>query len=87
MQTLIKIPLSIKRYLEDEKNVPLIENKGTLWYNISKKEKELFSDFVKEIDNIPENIWRKYPEKEILKISFMGNLADRIVRNCIIKEN
>lgn len=86
MQTLIKIPKPIKNYLEND-NVPLIEHNGTLWYSITEKEKELFSDFIKEIDNIPENIWRKYPEKEILKISFMGNLADRIVRNCIIKEN
>ena len=82
---MIKIPEEIKKYLENEESVPLVEIKGTKWYSITNEEKEILSNFVKEIDNIPEEIWRKYPEKEILKYSYMGNLADRIVRNCVVK--
>lgn len=85
MQTLITIPEQIKEYLEKD-NVPLIEVNGTKWYYITKQEKEIFENFVKDVDKIPENIWRKYPESEILEIAHLGNLADRIARNSITKE-
>ncbi len=83
---MIKIPKSIQRYLDDEKNVPLISANGTLWYYITNREKELLQKFVVELDSIPESIWRKWPEETILQYSHWGNLANNIVRNCIIKE-
>lgn len=83
---MLTIPNNIKKYLENEKNVPLVEVKGTRWFYISQKEKDTLKQFVKDLDSIPEKVWRSYPENEILKFSYMGNLADRIVRNCIVRE-
>ena len=83
---MITIPENVKHYLENEKTVPLVEVKGTKWYYISKEEKETLQTFVREVDKIPEKIWRNWPESEILKYCDMGNIADRIVRNCITRE-
>ena len=83
---MITIPENVKHYLENEKTVPLVEVKGTKWYYISKEEKETLQTFVKEVDKIPEKVWRNWPESEIFKYCGMGNVADRIVRNCITRE-
>ena len=82
---MVTIPDKIKHYLDDEKNVPLIGKQNSLWYYISLEEKELLAEFVAEIDRIPESVWRQYPEDVILEYSHKGNLAARIVHNCIIK--
>lgn len=82
----IRIPKEIKGYLKDESSVPLVEIKGTKWYSITQKEKELLKKFVADIDSIPEAIWRQWPEDKMLQYSHWGNVADRIVRNCKIRE-
>ena len=41
---------------------------------------------VADIDKIPEAIWRQWPEDKMLQYSHWGNLADRIVRNCVIRD-
>ena len=83
---MIPIPESVRHYLENEKNIPLVEVNRTKWYYISQKEKDMLAQFVIDIDKIPEKVWRNYPEDIIWKFSCMGNLADRVVRNCIVKE-
>ena len=82
----IRIPKEIKGYLKDESSVPLVEIKGTKWYSITQREKELLIKFVADIDKIPEAIWRQWPEDKMLQYSHWGNLADRIVRNCVIRD-
>ena len=83
---MITIPENVRHYLENEKSVPLVEIKGTKWYYISKEEKETLQTFVKEVDRVPESVWRNWPESEISKYCDMGNIADRIARNCITRE-
>jgi len=82
---MVRIPKTIQKYLEDESTVPLVDIKGTLWYSITQKEKDLLQKFVKELDAIPEEKWRKLPEDMILEYSHWGNLADRIVRNSVVR--
>ena len=83
---MIQIPEKVKHYLENEENIPLVEVDRTRWYYISQEEKDILAQFVIDIDKIPEKVWRNYPEDVIWKFSCMGNLADRVVRNCIVRE-
>ena len=83
---MIRGPSSVKHYLEDEKNVPLIAYNGSMWYHITQKEKDTLTKFIAKIDSIPESEWRLWDDKKKWKYSMYGNLADRIVRNCKIRE-
>ncbi len=83
---MIRVPSSVKHYLEDEKNVPLIAYNGSMWYHITQKEKDTLTKFIAKIDSIPESEWRLWDDKKKWKYSMYGNLADRIVRNCKIRE-
>ena len=83
---MIRVPSSVKHYLEDEKNVPLIAYNGSMWYYITQKEKDTLTKFIAKIDSIPESEWRLWDDKKKWKYSMYGNLADRIVRNCKIRE-
>lgn len=83
---MIRVPSSIKHYLDDEKSVPLIAHNGIMWYYITQKEKDTLEKFIAKIDSIPESEWRLWDDKKKWKYSTYGNLADRIVRNCKIKE-
>ena len=84
---MIRVPSSVKHYLEDEKNVPLIAHNGSMWFHITQKEKETLQRFIEKVDSIPESEWRQWDDKKKWKYSMYGNLADRIVRNSIIREN
>lgn len=81
----IELPENIKKYVEDETTVPLIPFKHSLWYSITQEEKDALQALVKAIDSIPENEWRTWDEREIMKWCAIGNNAARIVRNCIIR--
>lgn len=83
---MIRVPSSVKHYLDDEKNVPLIAYNGSMWYHITQKEKDTLTKFIAKIDSIPESEWRLWDDKKKWKYSMYGNLADRIVRNCKIRE-
>lgn len=83
---MIRVPSSIKHYLDDEKSVPLIAHNGIMWYYITQKEKDTLEKFIAKIDSIPESEWRLWDDKKKWKYSTYGNLADRIVRNCKIRE-
>ena len=83
---MVKVPKTIQKYLEDESTVPLIDVKGTLWYYITQREKDMLKKFVDEIDRIPESTWRTWSEDVALQYSHWANLADRIVRNSKIRE-
>lgn len=82
----IHIPESIKNYVTNEPAVPLVEKKGVLWYSITQEEKDSLCELVRAIDSIPESEWRTWDESEILKWCNIGNIADRIARNCIVRE-
>ena len=43
---MVKVPKTIQKYLEDESTVPLIYVKGTLWYYITQREKDMLKKFV-----------------------------------------
>lgn len=83
---MIRVPTLVKSYLENEENIPLIEVKGTKWYHITQREKDSLIRFRDRVDSIPEEEWRNWSEDKKLKYSFMGSLADRVIRNCVIKE-
>lgn len=82
----ITIPENIRKYVEDERTVPLIACNHSLWYHITQEEKDALQALVKAIDSIPEAEWRTWDEREIMKWCAIGNNAARIVRESIIKE-
>ena len=83
---MIRVPSSVKHYLDDERNVPLIAYNGSMWFHITQKEKDTLEKFIVKVDSIPESEWRTWDDKKKWKYSMYGNLADRIVRNCKIRE-
>lgn len=82
----IHIPENIKNYVTNEPGVPLVEEKGVLWYSITQEEKDSLRELVRAIDSIPESEWRTWDESEVLKWCAIGNTAERIARNCIVRE-
>lgn len=82
----IHIPENIKNHVTNEPGVPLVEKNGVLWYSITQEEKDSLRELVRAIDSIPESEWRTWDESEILKWCNIGNVADRIARNCIVRE-
>lgn len=77
-------PENIRKYVEDERSVPLVKIKGVLWYSITKEENESLAKFLKAVDSVPENEWRSWSEAEILELAAVGNTANRILKNSII---
>lgn len=77
-------PENIRKYVEDERSVPLVKIKGVLWYSITKEENESLTKFLKAVDSVPEHEWRSWPEAEILELAAVGNSASRILKNSII---
>lgn len=80
----IRVPREIKKYVENTDNVKLVDIKGTKWFAITEHEKELIKEYLKEIDKIPERVWRNQPVSVIDYQCITGNNADRIVRNSVI---
>ena len=80
----IRVPREIKKYVEKTDNVKLVDIKGTKWFAVTEREKELIKEYLKEIDKIPERVWRNQPVSVIDYQCITGNNADRIVRNSVI---
>jgi hypothetical protein len=78
-------PENIRSYVEDERSVPLEKIKGVLWYSITQEEKESLVQFLKAVDSVPETEWRTWPEADTLELAAAGNNAQRILKNCIIR--
>lgn len=82
----IVIPENIKRYIEDEKTVPLVRIKGTLWYSITEEEKASLRVLISELESISSIDWISLPESEKWHISCMLNDAERIYKNCVTQD-
>ena len=80
----IRVPREIKKYLENTDNVKTVPVKNSLWFAVTEHEKELIKEYLKEIDKIPERVWRNQPVSVIDYQCITGNNADRIVRNSVI---
>jgi hypothetical protein len=82
----IDFPQIIRAYIEDEKNVPLIDIKGTLWYHITEEEKSALIQLAAELDAIPNEEFLSLSDAEKWRLSCAWNDAMRIVRNSVIRE-
>lgn len=82
----ITIPQNIRAYIESERNVPLIDIKGTLWYHITEEEKNALIRLAADLDAIPREEWERLPDGEKWRLSCVWHDANRIVRNSVIKE-
>ena len=83
----IEIPQIIRSYIEDEKNVPLIDVKGTLWYYITEAEKNALVRLAADLDAMPNEEFERLSDAEKWRLSCAWNDANRIVRNSVIKED
>lgn len=83
----ITIPENIKNYIADEKTVPLVDIKGTLWYSITDAEKASLQKFVRDLDAIPCEEFAKLSDSEKWDLSWMFNDAERILRNSVIRHD
>lgn len=82
----IEIPQIIRSYIEDEKSVPLIDIKGTLWYYITEEEKNALVQLAADLERIQSEEFQRLSDAEKWTLSCAWNDADRIVRNSVIKE-
>ena len=82
----IVIPENIKRYIEDEKTVPLVRIKGTLWYSITEAEKASLKKLICDLDAIPNKEFVKLLNSEKWELSCMLNDAERILKNSVTRE-
>ena len=80
----IRVPREIKKYVENTDNVKTVPIKNSLWFAVTEHEKELLKEYLKEIDKIPERVWRNQPVSVIDYQCITGNNADRIIRNSVI---
>jgi hypothetical protein len=78
-------PENIRKYVEDERTVPLVNIKNVLWYSITEEEKASLAEFLKAVDSVPEAVWRTWDEAETLALAALGNNASRILRNSVIR--
>lgn len=78
-------PENIKKYIEDEKSVPLVKIKNVLWYSITEEEKESLIVFLKALDSIPKSEWNEMPDSEKWDLSCAWNDAERILTNSVIR--
>lgn len=81
----IKPAENIRKYIEDEKTVPLVKVKGSTWYSITEAERESLVRFIKELDSVSVTEWEVLTEGEKWAMSCAFNDADRILRNSIIR--
>ena len=82
----IEIPQNIRAYIESERNVPLIDIKGTLWYHITEEEKNALVRLAADLDAIPNEEFERLTDAEKWRLSCAWHDANRIVRNSVIKE-
>lgn len=81
----IEIPQIIRSYIEDERNVPLIDVKGVYWYHITEDEKNALIKLAADLDAIPNEDFERLSDAEKWRLSCAWNDADRIVRNSVIR--
>ena len=82
----IEIPQIIRSYIDDEKNVPLVDIRGTLWYYITEAEKNALVQLAADLDAIPNEEFLSLSDAEKWRLSCAWNDAMRIVRNSVIRE-
>jgi dTDP-glucose pyrophosphorylase len=75
----------IRSYIDDEKNVPLIDVKGTYWYHITEEEKNALVRLAADLDQIPNEEFQRLTDAEKWTLSCAWNDANRIVRNSVIR--
>lgn len=78
-------PENIRKYVEDERTVPLVNIKNVLWYSITEEEKTSLAEFLKAVDSVPEAVWRTWDEAETLALAALSNNASRILKNSVIR--
>lgn len=83
----ITIPNNIKKYIEDQKTVPLVRIKGVLWYSITEGEKASLRMLISELNAISCLDWNSLLESEKWELSCMLNDAERILKNSITRTN
>lgn len=83
----INPPEIIREYVENEGSVPLVKENGSLWYSITEEEKESLIQFLNAVDSIPEAEWRTWSDADTLELAAAGNNAQRIIKNCIIRND
>ena len=81
------IPKNIESYVKNTDNVPLVDIKGTKWFLVTEDEFVALKKYLNEVDSVPEKIWRNLPKEQIDVGCICGNNADRIIRNCVIKDD
>ena len=81
-----EIPQITRSYIDDERNVPLIDIKGTYWYHITEAEKNALIRLAADLDAIPNEEFQSLTDAEKWRLSCAWNDAQRIVRNSVIKE-
>lgn len=81
----IPVPKEIECYVNNINAVPLVEIKGTKWFLITEKEREILKDFLHNVDAVPEKVWKTWTDNEISENGMRGINADRIIRNCVLK--
>ena len=82
----IQPPENVRRYIEDEKCVPLVKIKNTLWYHITATEAAGLSHFISVLDAITPPEWATLTDSEKWELSCAWNDAERILKNSIIRE-
>lgn len=82
----IEFPKIIRSYIEDESTVPLIKIKRTLWYHITRDEKNALIQLAADINAITYEEFENLTDQEKLTLSCALNDAIRIARNSVIRE-
>jgi hypothetical protein len=82
----IKVPDLIRAYIEDEKNVPLVDVRGTYWYHITEEEKSALVQLAADLDAIPNEEFERLTDAEKWRLSCAWHDANRIIRNSVIRE-
>lgn len=79
-------PEIIRKYIEDERTVPLIGYKNSTWYYITAAEKAALIQFVADLDALARKEWDSLTDSEKWELSCACNDAERIVRESITRE-
>lgn len=85
MVKVVDISRTLEYYLEDESRIPVIEVDGVMLYHLTQREKNLFVNFIRDVENVPSFTWLQWNEDVELQYSYWVSLAYRVVGNCVIK--
>lgn len=81
-------PKHLVKYLSSWRGMdefPTVAVDGTLWYDISQSEYDSLRQYIKELDRIPESVWRKWDDKTQMDVSTLINNAELVCRNSVIR--